>query len=115
MAGFGFAEKVLALVVVAERETALLGQAQMFRDVAQATLDFAEQTLEIDGAAAIGELRQMVILEAQQGGENRHRRAGSGAVIAFANGRVEAGAGFFLDFFQRREQAPQPVGRAGVL
>ena len=51
----GVLKKVLALVVVAEGKTALLGQAQVFRKVVEATHDFAEQPLEIDSAAAIGE------------------------------------------------------------
>ena len=82
MVGFGFAEKVLALVVVTEGKTALLRQAQMFREVVQTANDFAEQTLEIDGAATIAELRQMVVFEAQQGSKDGTVNAPGGGAMS---------------------------------
>ena len=69
-------------MVIAERKTALLGQAQMFREVVEAAHDFAEQTLEIDGAATIAELRQMVVFEAQQGSKDGTVNAPGGGAMS---------------------------------
>jgi hypothetical protein len=107
-------KKALALVVVAEGEAALVGQIEMARKVGDAGHDFADQLFDLRRSAGI-ELAEVVVLEPQQRGEHRHRRGRRRAVVAVADGGVEAGAGLFLDFFQRREQPAEAVGGAGVV
>ena len=105
---------MLTLVVIAQRKTALVGQRQMTGELVHGIEYFANQFLKPLGKARPIKFFQMRILQAQQGGEHRHWCAGSRAVIAVADGGVQPGAGFFLDFFQHRKEPPQPVGRVRV-
>src|SRR5438045_2833323 len=73
-----------ALVVVAQGESALLGQGQGAREVGQAGLDLLQAALErlVRAGAVTGQLRQMWLGIAQQPPEHGGRGRRGGAVAA---------------------------------
>ena len=108
-----FGEKILPLVVVAQCKAALVRQRQVLGKVSHRAKHFAQQLLEPQGAPS-GQFFEVGVFQAQQSGVYRLWRARCRAVLAVTDGGVEAGAGFFLDFFQHRKEPPQAVGRVHV-
>ena len=100
-------------MIVTDRELTLVFERKEFRELFELRNDFAEQFLEELAPFIVFELRQVMVFQAHQVRENDGGRSGRGAVKAVANRRVDSRQRFVLDFFERREEAPELV--TGVL
>lgn len=102
-------------MVVADGKTRLIFHAQMPGHVYRKISDNFRQTLLVtDAEGWIIELRQMMILELEELGKDRHRTGRGRTVEPITDGCIDARLGIFLNLFQYSKEPSQQVAGIGI-